>query len=318
MLVIDAIPFSFSILWRFVVTFPILVIGLVLYGLVGGLIGALFGFLFPGTNVLIVFLVSASSSVIPVLVGARFGFQSRHIRPSSGYKKLILPALMYGALETLITALALLPILGTAMLLFTPDALDFATAQGSEISQILETSGPLLALALVPLIAICGIRACLLVPMASASIGRDPNNHSYTPFRNFGASFWPLFALVVLSYLGMAIIYAVSFVVLLALAATGILDGQIQDLQAMIDGTAPFRPNWAMIVIAAVYIVIALWSFSLQCAGGVLGYLKLSGGSAPITGAEVSDPQPVPPPTTNSGPRMTAEELRALRKSRQT
>ena len=91
-LLTKTIPLSLSILWRFAVTFPILLIGLFLYGTLGGVIGFVIALILPGTLFIATLLISASSGVIPIMVGARFGFQSKLIRPGVGYRKLIVPA----------------------------------------------------------------------------------------------------------------------------------------------------------------------------------------------------------------------------------
>ncbi len=320
MLVFQSFVLSFSILWRFVLTFPILVIGLLLYGLVGGLIGGLIGFIAPGAFLLILFLISASSSVIPILVGARFGFQSKHMRPSHGYKALIVPALAYGAAEAMVIGIASVPVFGFSGLMMSPTSLGLGTFDSEDLLNIVARPETLIAISVLPFVAVCAIRASLLVPMASASIGRDPDNRPYTPFLHFGSSFWELFGIVALSYLSIVVFYFVIFALFLVLTATGSLESYVMEIEAMLDGSEPFRFDWSLAAIIVAYLVVALWSFSLQCAGGVLAHLRLSGGADPFAPIDPTkfDAKPAPPPPSNTGPRMSAEDLRALRKSRQS
>jgi len=318
---LQAFPLSFSILWRFVLVFPVLVVGLLLYGFLGGLIGALVGMVLAGAGAIILIAVSASSGIIPILVGARMGFAARQVWPSAGYKKLILPALAYGSTEALAVGLLLIPSSGLLALFAMPDLTDLSQPMDTDALRALTAGNSPLAtgisgLTIATFFAICAIRACLLVPIASASIGRDPDQSPCTPFRHFGATFWSQLALVATSYLALTLIYFVVFLILLVTGGIEVITMALVDLAAMIGGTQPWKPIWPLIGLLAGYIVTALWAFSLQCAGGILGYLSLSG---PFTS------RAVPPPAaasdlaaSESGPRLSQEELRALRKSRQT
>lgn len=124
MLLTKTILLSLSILRRFAVTFPILLIGLFLYGALGGVIGFVIGLILPGTLFIATFLISASSGMIPIMVGARFGFQSKLIRPGVGYRKLIVPAIAYGGAESLAIGLILAPVVGLAFVQVAPNLVD--------------------------------------------------------------------------------------------------------------------------------------------------------------------------------------------------
>ncbi len=318
-------PLSLSIFWRFVVTFPILLIGLLLYGALGGLIGVVIGLLLPGTVFITTFLVSASSGVIPVMVGARFGFQSKLIRPSVGYRKLVVPAIAYGAAESLAIGLVLAPVIGLTFVQIAPDLVDLTKAPDTPALDWLTSAGasvPLAGLAVV--IAVFAIasaaRASLLVPLAAAALGSDPDDRPYTPFRNLGASFWPLFALVALSYVAMMVLYVVAFLGLAVTVGMPALAAALAEVERLAGGAAMESPIWPIVALMLSFTLIGLWGLSLQCAGAVLAYQKLQGGRP---SRHMMDPaqrvvHTTPPPSPNSGPRLSAEELRALRKSRQT
>lgn len=314
----QTIPLSLSILWRFAFTFPVLLIGLFLYGALGGLIGALIGFIFPGTAVITAFLVSASSGVIPVMVGARFGFQSKLIRPSVGYRKLVVPAVVYGVTEAVAIGLVLAPVVGLAIVQAAPDLVELTKVPAEEWLASVGTSVTIPGLAVVCAIFVIAsaARASLLVPLAAASLGRDPDGLPYTPFRNFGVEFLPLFTLVALSYLVMTVLYVLTFLCVSMIVGLGTLEAGVQEIAEMIEGSAPVRPVWSIIVLSLSFVVVALWGLSLQCAGGVLGYLRLQSDRT-FSHSQTQDMPAPEPRASNTGPRTSAEELRALRKSRQ-
>lgn len=320
LLFIQAFPMSFSIFWRLALVMPVLLIGLFIYGFIGGLLGLLIGLLFPVMSFFITFLVSASSAVIPALFGTRYGLHSMDIPPSNGIKGLIFPALAYGAVEGIGATLVIGLSLGL-LLLFSSS--DFAQlADSAELApQFLEPAffAPILVVLLICLLGICAIRACLLVPIASASVGRDPDGMKYTPFRHFGSAFGPLFALVILSYVGMIIIYCGIMIAIFATGTVETLAAETQELTNMINGRVDIRPLWTLIWLTVIYILVGFWAFSVQCAGGVLGYLKLGDGRSK-TDASLNiqaSQKPSPPPIAKSGPKMSNEDLRALRKSRE-
>ena len=317
----QSISLSLSILWRFALTFPVLLIGLFLYGALGGVIGLLIGFILPGSTFVTTFLVSASSGVIPVMVGARFGFQSKLIRPSVGYRKLIIPALAYGAAESVAIGLVLAPVVGLALVQIAPDLVALTTSPVAPAREWLASLGASvtiagLAVGVTVFAVASAARASLLVPLAAASLGRDPDGLPYTPFRNFGAGFWPLFGLVALSYLAMLVLYVLAFLAVSLVVGIGALEAEAQEIADMIDGTASVRPVWSVILLFASFTLVGLWGLSLQCAGGVLGYLKLRGESD-LNRNQVHDASSPAPQSPNVEQRISAEDLRAMRKSRQ-
>ncbi len=316
MLVFQAFPFSLSVLWRYIVVLPVLLVALVVYGLIGGILSALIGLIIPGLSVLISFFVGASSGVIPMLVGSRLGLQAYEVSPSISYRKFVLPAVVYGVVEAIGISIAAALIaaltIGAVSAGGVPDdpAAFFATLTPMHIMML---SGVVILL----FAAICALRAGFLVPIAAASIGRDPNGRPYTPFNHFGAFFLQLFAVVAISFVGAVFFFALFLVGLTAIYGPSTLVGDVQLIGEMLAGTAPFSVTAPMIATVVAYVLLASWAFSYQCAGGVLAYLRLSGGAvrkAPSTETLI---QPTPQPTTSSGPKMSSEELRALRKSRE-
>lgn len=323
MLVFQAFPLSFSIFWRFALALPIILIGLFLYGFIGGLISFLLGLIFPPLAIFVTFLIGASSGVIPALVGARFGLQARGIRPKVGYRALIVPALAYGTVEGITATICMAFAIGAFFLLTSFSSANLAVlAENPELAARLwdpSLTLPVVAALAISFFGICAIRAALLVPVASGSIGRDPDDRPYTPFRHFGASFGSIFALVILSYIGLIFIYAVAVIVVFATGFFTQLQDEFVELSSMINGFAPIRPLWSLIGLFVANVLIGFWAFSLQSAGGALGFLKLRDELGTATHVDTEQPIAQPsaaiPPT---GPRLSSDELRALRKSRET
>ncbi len=317
MLVFQAFPFSLSVLWRYIIVFPVLLVALIVYGLIGGILSALIGLLIPGLSVLISFFVGASSGVIPMLVGSRLGLQACEVSPSNSYRKFVFPAVIYGAVEAIgiSVAAALIAALSIGAVSVGGGVPEDPAAFFATLSpvHIMMFSGVVILL----FAAICALRAGFLVPIAAASIGRDPNGRPYTPFNHFGAFFLQLFAVVAISFVGAIFFFALFIVGLTAIYGPSTLVNDVQLIGEMTAGTAPFSVTAPMIATVVAYILLASWAFSYQCAGGVLAYLRLSGGAARKTPSTETLIQPTPQPTTSSGPKMSSEELRALRKSRE-
>ncbi|WP_157054297.1 hypothetical protein [Ruegeria sp. 6PALISEP08] len=301
-------------------TFPLLVIGLLVYGLISGVIagvvGGLLNLILPGAFTLVLILVSASSSVIPVIVRTRFGFQSRHIRANNSYTGLIFPALTYGALEIIVIGMSFAPALGFLLLSTGSGIPELVSLQSTVLDELTGATSPMILAVVLPFLAACAIRASLLVPLASASIGRDPHSRTHTPFANFDASFWSLFLLVIFSYLLTVVIFVLVYGGLQLFADIGAIEALLNELEAMIDNKAPIRFSWSMASIVTGYFIVMLWIFSLQCTGGLLGFLRLA--PAKEHSHETQATRAQTPGPAASAPRRSAEDLRTLRKSRQS
>ncbi len=318
MLFIQAFPLSFSIFWRLALVSPVLLIGLTLYAFVGLLVGFLIGLLFPALSFILTFLIMASSSVLPTLIGTRMGFQAKGVRPGIRVWGLFVPAVIYGAVEGVSVTLILVLVAGVSVVLISPDIL-----RQNEVTDLVyqyadTTWAFAVPLALISVfLSICSIRASLLVPITSASIGRDPDGLHYTPFRHFRASFGPLFALTIFSYVGMLILHAGLIIVFVLTGYAETLQADLMEFNSMTDGSAVIRPIWSLIVLFIIYMLIGTWAFSLQCAGGVLGYLRLREESPKLSELLQSNQKQRSQPDSQADPRMSAEDLRALRKSRE-
>ncbi len=323
MLVFQAFPLSFSIFWRFALALPIILIGLFLYGFAGGFISFILGLVFPPLAFFVSFLIGASSGVIPAMIGARFGLQACGIKPKSKYHAMIVPAIAYGAVEGITATICAALAVGLFLLLASFNSTNLALlAENPDLAAELWDPAltlPVVAAAAVFFLGICAIRAGLLVPIASGSIGRDPDDRPYTPFRHFGASFFPIFILVIVSYVGLIFIYALATIAVFATGFVTQLQEDAVELTGMINGYNPIRPIWSFIGLFIANMLIGFWAFSLQSAGGALGFLKLREelGTSPQFETLQSDEQQSPA-VTPTGPRLSSEELRALRKSRET
>ncbi|KIC38215.1 hypothetical protein RA27_20925 [Ruegeria sp. ANG-R] len=300
---------------------PVMVIGLTLYVAVGVLLGFLIGFLFPALSFFTTLLIIASSTAFPVLLGTRFGLQAMDVRPSISIRKLILPATIYGAVQGvgMTVIFGLMATFSTMMI--SPEILHLNPTAEMALGYLEGIWAiPAMTALVAVFLSVCSIRASLLVPIASASIGRDPDGLPYTPFRHFRASFGPLFALTILSYLGASILYVLVVALAIASGMAETLAGDLQEITNMARGTAPIRAIWSLLALYVVFVLIGVWAFSLQCAGGALGYLHLkeqAESKKPLMASQPK-PQPTPLPIEQSGPRLSPEELRAMRKSRQS
>jgi hypothetical protein len=298
------------------VVLPVMLSALTLYNLAGVLVGLLLGLIFPPFAFIVTFLIMASSSVVPTLIGTRMGLQVKGMKPSIKIKGLFTPAVIYGAVEGVSVTLIVGVIVAASIFVISPDIL-----QQSEVADLaLEYVDPSWALPgllvmLAVFLSVCSIRASLLVPITSASIGRDPDGMHYTPFRHFRAAFGPLFALTIFSYVGMFVLHILLIALLIAMDYFGTLQADLQELEYMTQGTASIRPLWSLIGLSVVYMLIGIWAFSLQCAGGVLGYLRLRDTAPKLS--EVIEANLKPAQGAEDAPRMSAEDLRAMRKSRQ-
>ena len=281
--------------------------------------GFLIGFLFPALSLFATFLIMASSSVFPTLIGTRMGLQTKGMQARTKFWGLFLPAVIYGAVEGVSITLILGLMMAFSLVVISPDILqqNQFTNLASQYLDISWATPAVLGLIAV-FLSVCSIRASLLVPITSASIGRDPDGLPYTPFRHFRASFGPLFALTIFSYVGMIILHAALIMLIVPTGIAQMLQADLAELGNMTTGAGPIRPIWSLIVLLIVYMLIGTWAFSLQCAGGVLGYLKLKEDASASHPAAPSGPEKQPTPAdANSGPKLSQDDLRALRKSRQ-
>ncbi len=279
MLFFRAFPFSFAIMWRYLLVLPILVVAMAVFGAAAVILAFVFGLAAPFLAVVFIFAFGLASGIVPVMVGMRVGLQAHDVRPRNSYMGLMLPAIGYGFFE----GLCFLIIIAVCMVLFvftTPlDAADFIEMQGLEDAVIFATlfeATPALTIGclVVGSCLIIALRTALMIPLAGASIGADPGGRTHTPFYGFGDGFGTMFALVLFSYIGIAMV--VPIVIWLA-TQLGIADSLIetfaatQEPESTLDYTAYGIDG---LIVIGFSLVLFLWFFSLQCAGAVLIFMR--------------------------------------------
>ena len=270
-----AFPFSFAILWRYLLVLPILIVALAVFGAVAVVFALVFGLFAPFLAILFVIAFGLASSVIPIMVGMRVGLQAKEIRPRNSFVGLMLPAIGYGFFEGLCVSIILVACVALFVFMTPLEITDLLAMQSGDdaviFASLFEVS-PILTL-------VCfiggwgltiALRTALLVPFAGASIGADPGGRAHTPFYGFGDGFGPMLALVLVSYLGS--ILTIPFVFWMTielgfadrLAATA---ATMESIDSYAD-LAAFGVEGA--VILGLILILFLWFFSLQCAGAVL------------------------------------------------
>lgn len=283
MYILRAFPLSLSILWRYALVFPLLVMVLCVYGIIAVMFGFIFGLISPALAILIAVTLGLASGVMPVMIGTRIGMQARGVQPRNSYAGLILPAIGYGLFEGFCILLIFILALG-AVTLATPLSLMEMlglNASGSDavFARLLEENAPvtLAAFALASFWAVA-VRSALLVPFVGASIGIDPSGRAHTPFYGFASGFWSMMILVIISYVGGVL--AVPLISMLAQTmgyGDAIADGAQQLTQfgdELEDEVQLDLIGGEAIVLVGGTILVMLWFFSVQCAGAVLVFLN--------------------------------------------
>ena len=295
MIIFRALPLSLSVFLRFLLIAPFLAIAILCYFVVAGLFAVIFGFISPPLAFLLIFAIVSASWVIPTMVGSRLALQSLGETPSITYGNLLMPSVMYGLIEAIVYGLTWGIVIGGVLLMTPVDFNDIIRYMQTEGTHQVEGVGPLL-IAGVFLLTGMGyvvVRSLLLVPLAAAAIGRDPDGSFYTPLKNFGTGLVPL---LVLSGLSVVIYYAAPIIAVLIVSL--FTDGF--NLSFSLSETAWL--SGAVWGVVGVTYAIMLLGLSLQCAGAALVYMKLRGQAAERTVEEV--------------PRMAEQDVRELWKSR--
>ncbi|MEM6311201.1 MAG: hypothetical protein AAF754_14250 [Pseudomonadota bacterium] len=279
MYILRAFPFSFAILWRYALVFPVMFLVLLIYGTLAVVLGLIFGLASPAFAVLIAAGFGMAASVIPVMVGTRVGLQARGVQPRTSYVGLIVPAVGYGLFEgfclMIVVAVAVGSILATTPIGFA-ELREFG-AQGNDVlfEQLLASNAPVtLAVIAVASFWMIAIRTALLVSFAGASVGKDPSGRAHTPFYGFGSGFWSILVLVIMSYVGTALI-APGVAVLAEMF--GFAD-TVRTASVQIATAAETRDITVIgldfVIMFMVWALLFLWFYSLQCAGAALVYLR--------------------------------------------
>lgn len=272
MMILRAIPLSLAILIPRILLVPVFVIVYALAGLAISIVTALLMLISPVIALMAGVLLALALTSFPMMVGLRLGFNTRQHKVTGTYGSLVVPAMIYGGIEGF--GIILITFVGTVIFtLISPD-LSFADlgnamafADGTAVETALET-GDLSAsvIFLVGLLATSVLRAALLVPLAGAAAGRDANGQLHTPLVGFGVGLVPLTVLVILSYIALPLIALASVMVTNMFSSTDAFSsGASTDLGSF---------GWSEILLFVGIWVGWIWIFCLQCAGGVICYLR--------------------------------------------
>jgi hypothetical protein len=319
-LFLRAFPFSLSITWRYLLVLPVLIVVLAVFVLMSFLFAYAFGLFSPFIGVLFAFAFGVASGVVPVMAGMRVGLQSYQVRPRNGFLGLIVPAVGYGFLEGLCILVLMALGFGAFVLLtpLSPQAL-LTTASTDEaisvVGMLEANSGIAITLfVIIACLAIC-LRTALLVPLAGASVGADPDGRRHTPFYGFGDGFGSILALVLVSSIGLSI--AMPLAVYLV-GLFGVIDGltatfaEIRSAEEPEGIRAILRFGTDGLILIGVWMLISLFFFSLQCAGAVLAFMRHVDAMKPA----VQEVAPVEEEEKEPEPQVDHTDLLALMRSR--
>ena len=101
MTLLAAFPFSFAILWRYILVFPFLLLAMAVFAFLFGLLAFVLALVSPAIAIMLVIGLGLASTVFPVIVGMRLGLQAKEIKPRNSYFGLLLPAIGYGLIEAI-------------------------------------------------------------------------------------------------------------------------------------------------------------------------------------------------------------------------
>ena len=282
MVFLRAFPFSLSILWRFVVALPGLIIALLAFGFLAGILLFISSLISPFIAMLFAIAFGVGASVVPVMVGLRVGLQSFHIKPRINYLGMMKPAIGYGLFEAVVILILLAGCAAIFMFATSFDPQSFLamdlTDEDALMAELTAVS-PVLTWGLLGFLGLAtfALRSALLVPFAGASVGMDPSGRPHTPFYGFGSGFGSIFALVLLSQLGLtfAVPLAIIGFEMAGLAQSVMMDISVLPTIGEFADLAKLSPYfWAFI---GVTLLLFLFFFSLQCAGAVLVYMGTRG-----------------------------------------
>ena len=279
MIFLRAIPFSFSILWRYAIVLPVLIIALFFFGIVAIIPVLIITLASPFVGTLVAAAGGAAAGVVPIMVGMRVGLQAKKVRPRNTYLGLMLPAIGYGFFEAFCALIILVGSIAAFVLTTPLTAADFEAADrdnANALIGLLFQSSPFLTLA-VGLIGgglIIALHAALLMPMAGAAVGADPSGRQHTPFYGFGRGFFSLFFLVLISQIGALLVVPIVTFLSIPLGIAESLAKKIEQV-GNLDSFNDFATfGTEGLIFASLCVFFYLFFFSLQCAGGVLIYMR--------------------------------------------
>ena len=278
MIVFKSIPLSFSIFIRFVAVMPIFLMAMIAYFAVVAVMAYVLGYVSFLLPALLWFGAGLAIVVVPTLIGCRIGLGTKGVVPRNTDGQLLWPALGYGLLIAV-----------------------FGSAVSYLAGYLLRTLGPapIHWMAIVPYI-VAIFQAALLVPLASASVGRDPGRRDHTPLSHFGAGLIPLMFLAVFGAIVIAFAPAVAAQIAAALGMGDLVGGGAASIRRALRLLDPSQLRVSAIAMLVLALVGQLWLLCLQCAGATLVYMDLAARGS--TG-----------PTADPVPEV---DFRALRQSR--
>ncbi len=310
MMILRAITLSLAILLPRILLIPVFLILYAFAGLGISIVVAILAMISPVIAIVVAVLLGLSLATLPMMIGMRLGFSARRHAVTGTYSGLILPGVIYGAIEgigfVLITVVASIIFtlfssdltfseLGSSLASGNIDVIDGAVENGDTTAVIVF---------LFSLLAISILRAALLVPLAGAAAGRDANGQFHTPLVGFGTGLVPLTILVWLSFLALPLMIAAAFAIPALLGQGTAFEAVLSNVDSFDQGGGLSNIGLAeLLVIAAIWIGW-IWIFCLQCAGGVLYFLRDHENFAEH---QIQTP---------AVPHMAQEDTRALWKSR--
>lgn len=279
MILLRAIPFSFAVLWRMVLVFPFMILGMIVFGIIAVIFMVIIGLISPIATLVAAVCFGVAISVLPVIIGSRLALQAKECSVKNSYFGLLLPAIGYGLFEAFCLLLIVAASAGI-YLVATPlslaDLEQLALMDEDAFAEQLMAVNPAISLSLLWVggVLTIGLRAALLMPFAGASIGADPSGRAHTPFFGFGNNFLSMLFLVAISYIlwtvtvpiVIAICYLLGFGETLTVAMTQL------DANPSLDALNLLGLETA--VFLGLTILFYLWSVSLQAAGGALAYVS--------------------------------------------
>lgn len=289
--------YSLSILLRLVLMLPVLAVGYVAISLLAVLVILLLVAVSPPLAIIIATALILATGVLPIILGIRVCAEGFGFKPAGTFGSVTLTAMIYGTIEGIGIAIVGGMTYGVVYLIAPSEvSAVFAELMADESdsnSEAIETAvsdvvianeySLLIAMAVIGL-AVVAIRAALLVPMAAGAIGREPNGQLHTPFAGTGTYFPSAFIITLLSYVPFILGIAVIPMVMGFLGDTNTLD----DISTSIGSGDIMSLGWGPIWFYLYVIVLTLWFYAIQAAGGLLAHERLSNDYAPMQTAPPS------------------------------
>lgn len=278
MIILRAFPVSLSIFWRLLLVLPVLIIAFAAVVFVAFSASFVLGLLLPPLLVVIgVISIILSFLTTPILIGTRLGLTAIGHTPKNSYGGLWVYAIAYGVAVAFITVIILGAVIsGGGIVADVPlaaAAIFDTTASNVEILQYFFVNWPMFVIVVAAaFFALNCIYAALLLPLAAASVGKDANGNTHTPFAGFGAGFAPLLTLVLLVQVLGYFTYDLVSLAASPFMHSSEVDATMMDAMRLVEGVIPASFTWQLVVLIAFYILLTLWTTSLQCAGAVLVY----------------------------------------------